>query len=55
MSPQVLYTVRYSPSGEITNVTLALVLGFVSGTMLTLEQEFHILFVQVDLKDKSQF
>ncbi|KAI4787668.1 hypothetical protein KUCAC02_036320, partial [Chaenocephalus aceratus] len=45
---KVAYVVRYSPAGDIVNVSVALVLGFVSEAELTLEQEFHITFVQED-------
>ncbi|KAK5925613.1 hypothetical protein CgunFtcFv8_018124 [Champsocephalus gunnari] len=45
---KVAYVVKYSPAGDIVNVSVALVLGFVSEAELTLEQEFHITFVQED-------
>ncbi|XP_074530834.1 tectonic-1-like [Halichoeres trimaculatus] len=50
---KVIYTVRYSPSGKITNVTVALVLGFVSGAVLSLEQEFQVVFVQEDQEEAA--
>ncbi|KAJ4945957.1 hypothetical protein JOQ06_023635 [Pogonophryne albipinna] len=45
---KVAYVMKYSPAGEIVNVSVSLVLGFVSEAELTLEQEFHITFVQED-------
>ncbi|XP_034546051.1 tectonic-1-like isoform X2 [Notolabrus celidotus] len=50
---KVVYTMKYSPSGEIGNVTVSLVLGFVSEAALTLEQEFHITFVQEDKEEAA--
>ncbi|CAJ1057985.1 tectonic-1-like isoform X2 [Xyrichtys novacula] len=50
---KVVYTVKYSSSGEIMNVTVSLVLGFVSKAVLTLEQEFHIAFVQEDQEEAA--
>lgn len=38
---------KYNPAGEIVNVTVSLVLGYVREAALFLEQEFHITFVQV--------
>lgn len=38
---------KYNPAGEIVNVTVSLVLGFVREAALHLEQEFHVTFVQV--------
>lgn len=38
---------KYNPAGEIINVTVSLVLGFVHEALLPLQQEFHITFVQV--------
>lgn len=46
-SAQVVYVMKYNPAGEIVNVTVSLVLGFVRGATLPLKQEFHITFVQV--------
>ncbi|XP_074503945.1 tectonic-1 [Sebastes fasciatus] len=43
---KVAYVIRYNPAGEIVNVTVCLVLGFVREAALSLEQEFHITFVQ---------
>ncbi|XP_041652779.1 tectonic-1-like [Cheilinus undulatus] len=43
---KVFYRMKYNPAGEIMNVTLSLVLGFVNEAALNLEQEFHITFVQ---------
>ncbi|XP_054453794.1 tectonic-1-like isoform X2 [Anoplopoma fimbria] len=45
---KVAYVTKYSPAGEIVNVTVSLVLGFVRVAALSLEQEFHITFVQED-------
>lgn len=39
--------VKYTPAGEIVNVTLSLVMGFLHETALPLQQEFQIAFVQV--------
>lgn len=39
--------VKYSPDGEILNVTLSLVIGFIHESELPLQQEFHIEFFQV--------
>lgn len=38
---------KYNSAGEIVNVTVSLVLGFVREAALPLEQEFQITFVQV--------
>ncbi|XP_071398036.1 tectonic-1-like [Centroberyx affinis] len=46
---QVGFVVKYNPAGEIVNVTASLVLGFVRGDALPLEQEFRIAFVQVEV------
>ncbi|TNN44378.1 Tectonic-1 [Liparis tanakae] len=43
---KVAYVTKYNPAGEIVNVTVSLVLGFVRKAALRLEQEFHITFVQ---------
>ncbi|XP_040904647.1 tectonic-1-like isoform X2 [Toxotes jaculatrix] len=43
---KVVYVMKYSPAGEITNVTASLVLGFVRAATLPLRQEFQITFVQ---------
>ncbi|XP_047441622.1 tectonic-1 isoform X1 [Mugil cephalus] len=45
---KVFFTIRYNPVGEIVNVTVSLLLGFVSDTMLPLEQEFQVMYVQED-------
>ncbi|XP_075902747.1 tectonic-1-like [Nelusetta ayraudi] len=45
---KVFYVIKYNPAGEIVNVTLSLVLGFVHAALLPLQQEFHITFVQDD-------
>ncbi|KAM7000790.1 tectonic-1 [Tautogolabrus adspersus] len=45
---KVVYTMTYNPAGEILNVTVSLVLGFVNEAAWTLKQEFHITFVQED-------
>lgn len=37
----------YNPAGEIVNVTVCVVLGFVSEGAVPLEQEFLVTFVQV--------
>ncbi|XP_068596220.1 tectonic-1-like [Brachionichthys hirsutus] len=42
------YVVKYSPSGEILNASVSLLLGFVRQSALPLQQEFHITFVQED-------
>lgn len=39
--------VKYSPAGEIVNVLLSLVIGFIREAALPLQQEFQIAFVQV--------
>ena len=44
---QVAMVVKYNPAGEIVNVSVALVLGPVNGTTLSLELQFGITFVQV--------
>lgn len=38
---------KYNPAGEIVNATVSLVLGFVRDAAMSLQQEFHIKFVQV--------
>lgn len=40
------YVVKYSPAGEIVNVMLSLVIGFIHEAALPLQQEFQIAFVQ---------
>ncbi|XP_060905053.1 tectonic-1 [Labrus mixtus] len=45
---KVVYTMMYNPAGEVLNVTVSLVLGFVDEAASTLKQEFHITFVQED-------
>ncbi|XP_068570287.1 tectonic-1 isoform X2 [Cebidichthys violaceus] len=45
---KVAYVTKYNPAGEIVNVTVSLVLGFVREAALSLEQEFHITFLQED-------
>ncbi|XP_031733485.1 tectonic-1 isoform X1 [Anarrhichthys ocellatus] len=45
---KVAYMTKYNPAGEIVNVTVSLVLGFVREAALSLEQEFHITFFQED-------
>ncbi|XP_059202577.1 tectonic-1 [Centropristis striata] len=45
---KVSYVVKYSPAGEMVNVSVSLVLGFVREAVLSLEQEFHITFFQED-------
>ncbi|KAK9517618.1 hypothetical protein VZT92_022971 [Zoarces viviparus] len=45
---KVAYVTKYNPAGEIVNVTVSLVLGFVREAALSLEQEFHITFFQED-------
>lgn len=37
----------YNPAGEMVNVTVSVVLGFVSEGAVPLEQEFLVTFVQV--------
>ncbi|XP_058506418.1 tectonic-1 isoform X2 [Solea solea] len=49
---KVVYVMTYSPAGEIMNVTVSLLLGFVSkSSSLPLNQEFEITFVQQDVED----
>ncbi|XP_019934290.2 tectonic-1 isoform X2 [Paralichthys olivaceus] len=43
---KVVYVMKYNPAGEIVNVSVSLVLGFVREAALPLKQEFHITFVQ---------
>ncbi|XP_039975094.1 tectonic-1 isoform X3 [Xiphias gladius] len=45
---KVVYVMKYNRAGEIVNVTVSLVLGFVHEAALPLKQEFHITFVQQD-------
>ncbi|XP_045886798.1 tectonic-1-like isoform X2 [Micropterus dolomieu] len=45
---KVVFVIKYNPAGEIVNVTVSLVLGFVREAALPLEQEFQITFVQED-------
>ena len=40
------YVFTYTPAGEIVNVTLSLVIGFIHEAALPLQQEFQISFVQ---------
>lgn len=40
------YVLKYTPAGEIVNVTLSLVMGFICEAALPLHQEFQIAFVQ---------
>lgn len=47
LSSKVVYVMKYNPAGDIVNVTVSLVLGFVREAALWLEQEFHIVFIQV--------
>ncbi|XP_071313644.1 tectonic-1-like isoform X3 [Trachinotus anak] len=46
------YVVTFSP-GEIVNVSVSLVLGFVREAALPLKQDFHITFVQQDVEQPS--
>lgn len=43
---KVAYVFKYTPAGEIVNVMLSLVLGFIREAALPLQQEFQIVFVQ---------
>lgn len=43
---KVAYVLKYTPAGEIANVTLSLVIGFIGEAALPLQQEFQIAFVQ---------
>ncbi|XP_036934079.1 tectonic-1 [Acanthopagrus latus] len=43
---KVVYVMTYNPAGEIVNVTVSVVLGFVSEAAVPLEQEFLVTFVQ---------
>ncbi|KAI3352163.1 hypothetical protein L3Q82_020977 [Scortum barcoo] len=45
---KVAYLIKYNPTGEIVNVTVSLVLGFVREELLPLEQGFHVTFLQED-------
>lgn len=49
------YVIKYNTTGEIVTVTVSLVLGFVREAALTLEQEFHITFVQVVSQQDSVY
>ena len=42
----------YNPAGEIVNVTVSVVLGFVSEAAVPLEQEFLVTFVQVESQQR---
>ncbi|CAF91512.1 unnamed protein product, partial [Tetraodon nigroviridis] len=44
---EVAYRVKYSPAGEILNVTVSLVIGFIQESELPLQQEFQMAFSQV--------
>ncbi|KAL7395646.1 hypothetical protein ABVT39_020737 [Epinephelus coioides] len=48
---KVAYMIKYNPAGEVVNVTVSLVLGFVREAALSLQQEFHITFVQEDMEE----
>nr|XP_019966025.1 PREDICTED: tectonic-1 isoform X1 [Paralichthys olivaceus] len=48
---KVVYVMKYNPAGEIVNVSVSLVLGFVREAALPLKQEFHITFVQQDAEE----
>ncbi|XP_076595988.1 tectonic-1 [Chaetodon auriga] len=48
---KVINVIKYNPAGEIVNVTVSLVLGFIREAALPLEQEFHITFVQEDREE----
>ncbi|XP_053180447.1 tectonic-1-like [Scomber japonicus] len=50
---KVVYVMKYSPDGQLVDVMVSLVLGFVQSTALPLEQEFHITFIQDDGEDVS--
>lgn len=39
--------VKYSPAGEILNVTLSVVVGFLRESELPLQQHFQMVFAQV--------
>ncbi|XP_070693441.1 tectonic-1 [Pempheris klunzingeri] len=52
---EVVYVMKYNPAGEIVNVTVSLVLGFVYEAALTLEQQFHITFVQDGQEEAVHF
>ncbi|KAK2843996.1 hypothetical protein Q5P01_010655 [Channa striata] len=43
---KVNYVLKYNPAGEIVNVMVSMVLGFVRGATQFLKQEFQITFVQ---------
>lgn len=43
---KVTYLFKYTPAGEILNVTLSLVIGFLRETALPFQQEFQIAFAQ---------
>uniref|UniRef100_H3C1R3 Tectonic family member 1 n=1 Tax=Tetraodon nigroviridis TaxID=99883 RepID=H3C1R3_TETNG len=45
---EVAYRVKYSPAGEILNVTVSLVIGFIQESELPLQQEFQMAFSQQD-------
>lgn len=53
-SLQVAYMVKYSPAGEILNVSLSVVIGFIDKSERTLQQEFQITFVKVRTKRTTQ-
>ncbi|XP_070819585.1 tectonic-1 [Chaetodon trifascialis] len=48
---KVISVIKYNPAGEMVNVTVSLVLGFVREAALPLEQEFHITFVQEEREE----
>ncbi|XP_068181555.1 tectonic-1-like isoform X2 [Antennarius striatus] len=50
---KVFYVVKYSPAGEILNVNVSLLLGFVRESSLPLQQEFGIKFVQEDVEEDA--
>lgn len=52
---QVAYMVKYSPDGEILNVTLSLVIGFIRESQLPLQQEFQIQFFQVRTNSDTMY
>ncbi|XP_061582427.1 tectonic-1-like [Cololabis saira] len=45
---KVEYVIRYSSAGEVVKATVSLVLGSIRAARVTLQQEFHVTYVQED-------
>ncbi|XP_073343079.1 tectonic-1-like [Pagrus major] len=50
---KVVYVMRYNPAGEIVNVKVSVVLGFVHEAAVSMEQEFLITFAQEDEEEAA--